>query len=91
MCVYFKFCRCKNYKVLGSYFASEGHVVFFTLVLAQQFAGQLSTQSSMADPSERSRVQSYAIRSGNLFQNLGASLLELGRAAMTLRMGQLPV
>ncbi|PIN24017.1 Ubiquitin-like protein [Handroanthus impetiginosus] len=51
-------------------------------------AGQLESHSSMTDPLERSRIQSNAIRSGALFHNLGALLLELGRAMMTLRMGQ---
>ncbi|KAL6544364.1 hypothetical protein OROGR_010861 [Orobanche gracilis] len=55
-----------------------------------QLAGQLQSQSSVMDPLERSRIQSSAMRSGALFQNLGALLLELGRAIMTLRMGQTP-
>ncbi|KAG8381725.1 hypothetical protein BUALT_Bualt05G0002500 [Buddleja alternifolia] len=55
-----------------------------------QLAGQLECHSSVTDPLERSRIQSNAIRSGSLFQNLGALLLELGRAIMTLRMGQTP-
>ncbi|KAI3454230.1 hypothetical protein Pfo_010893 [Paulownia fortunei] len=55
-----------------------------------QLAGQLESHSSVSDPLERSRIQSNAIRSGALFQNLGALLLELGRAIMTLRMGQTP-
>ncbi|GFP83315.1 ubiquitin domain-containing protein dsk2 [Phtheirospermum japonicum] len=55
-----------------------------------QLAGQLESHSSVMDPLERSRIQSNAIRSGALFQNLGAMLLELGRAIMTLRMGQTP-
>ena len=36
-------------------------------------------------------TQSSAWRSGVLFNNLGAYLLELGRTMMTLRMGQNPV
>ncbi|KAL8503673.1 hypothetical protein ACS0TY_022410 [Phlomoides rotata] len=55
-----------------------------------QLAGQLESHSSVTDTSERSRIQSNALRSGGLFQNLGAMLLELGRATMTLRMGQTP-
>ncbi|KAL0297134.1 UNVERIFIED_CONTAM: Ubiquitin-like domain-containing protein CIP73 [Sesamum radiatum] len=55
-----------------------------------QLSGQLESHSSVMDPSERSRIQSNAIRSGALFQNLGALLLELGRAIMTLRMGRTP-
>ncbi|KAK4388633.1 Ubiquitin-like domain-containing protein CIP73 [Sesamum angolense] len=55
-----------------------------------ELAGQLDRHASVADALERSRIQSNAIRSGALFQNLGALLLELGRAIMTLRMGQTP-
>ncbi|KAG6420394.1 hypothetical protein SASPL_116920 [Salvia splendens] len=55
-----------------------------------QLSGQLESQSSVTDSLERSRIQSSAIRSGALFQNLGALMLELGRAMMTLRMGQSP-
>ncbi|KAI3467987.1 hypothetical protein Pfo_024650 [Paulownia fortunei] len=55
-----------------------------------QLAGQLSCHASMNDALERSRIQSNAISSGALFQNLGALLLELGRAIMTLRMGPTP-
>ncbi|KAH6792435.1 hypothetical protein C2S52_002912 [Perilla frutescens var. hirtella] len=55
-----------------------------------QLSGQLESHSSVTDALERSRIQSNAIRSGALFQNLGALLLELGRAMMTLRMGQSP-
>ncbi|KAL0311739.1 UNVERIFIED_CONTAM: Ubiquitin-like domain-containing protein CIP73 [Sesamum radiatum] len=55
-----------------------------------ELAGQLNGHASVADALERSRIQSQSIRSGALFQNLGALLLELGRAIMTLRMGQTP-
>ncbi|XP_011078367.1 ubiquitin domain-containing protein DSK2a-like isoform X1 [Sesamum indicum] len=55
-----------------------------------QLSGQLESHSSVMDPLERSRIQSNAIRSGALFQNLGALLLELGRTIMTLRMGRAP-
>ncbi|KZV57869.1 large proline-rich protein bag6-B-like [Dorcoceras hygrometricum] len=55
-----------------------------------QLAVQLQCHSNVTDPLERSRIQSSAIRSGALFQNLGSLLLELGRAIMTLRMGQTP-
>lgn len=37
------------------------------------------------------RIQSHALRTGDLFQKLGALLLELGRTTMTLRMGQTAV
>ncbi|XP_051129373.1 ubiquitin-like domain-containing protein CIP73 isoform X3 [Andrographis paniculata] len=55
-----------------------------------QLAGQLESHSSVVDPLERSRIQSNALRSGTLIQKLGSMLLELGRAIMTLRMGQAP-
>ncbi|KAL3633600.1 hypothetical protein CASFOL_022362 [Castilleja foliolosa] len=55
-----------------------------------QLEGQLESHSSVMDPLERSRIQSNAIRSGALIQNLGAMLLELGRTMKTLRMDQTP-
>ncbi|KAL2525734.1 Ubiquitin-like superfamily protein [Abeliophyllum distichum] len=55
-----------------------------------QLAGQLEGHASVTDSSVRSRIQSNAIRSGGLFQNLSSLLLELGRTIMTLRMGQTP-
>lgn len=55
-----------------------------------QLSGQLESHLSVIDPLERSRIQSGAMRSGALFHNLGALLLELGRAMMTLQMGQSP-
>ncbi|CAI9772924.1 unnamed protein product [Fraxinus pennsylvanica] len=55
-----------------------------------QLAGQLQGHADVTDPLERSRIQSNAMRSGVLFQNLSSLLLELGRTTMTLRMGQTP-
>ncbi|KAM7477214.1 hypothetical protein LguiB_024457 [Lonicera macranthoides] len=52
-----------------------------------QLGTQLHNQSNVTDPVERLRTQSNAWRNGTLLQNLGAFLLELGRATMTLRMG----
>ncbi|KAK9073425.1 hypothetical protein SSX86_007749 [Deinandra increscens subsp. villosa] len=46
--------------------------------------------TNVKDPVARLRVQSNALRSGALLQNLGAFLLELSRTTMTLRMGQAP-
>lgn len=43
------------------------------------------------DPSVRMVTQTNAWRTGNILQNLGAFLLELGRTTMTLRLGQTPV
>ncbi|KAK9068360.1 hypothetical protein SSX86_012472 [Deinandra increscens subsp. villosa] len=55
-----------------------------------QLTRQLRDQTNVTDPVARLRVQSNALRSGALLQNLGAFLLELGRTTMTLRMGQAP-
>ena len=45
----------------------------------------------MTDPLARINLQTTALRTGTLLQNLGPLLLELGRTTMTLRMGQAPV
>ncbi|CAH1442286.1 unnamed protein product [Lactuca virosa] len=55
-----------------------------------QLTRQLGDQSNVTDPMARLRMQSNALRSGALLQNLGAFLLELGRTTMTLRLGQSP-
>lgn len=55
-----------------------------------QLARQLESHANVTDTSERMRIHSSALRSGILFQNLGAMLLELGRTTMTLRMGETP-
>ncbi|KAI3737944.1 hypothetical protein L2E82_27961 [Cichorium intybus] len=56
----------------------------------QQLTRQLGDQTNVTDPIARLRMQSNALRSGALLQNLGAFLLELGRTTMTLRLGQSP-
>ncbi|TKY54761.1 Large proline-rich protein BAG6 [Spatholobus suberectus] len=55
-----------------------------------QLSRQLENQADVADPLLRSSIQSRALRTGVLFYNLGAFLLELGRTTMTLRLGQTP-
>ncbi|KAJ6837096.1 uncharacterized protein M6B38_121145 [Iris pallida] len=55
-----------------------------------QLARQLEDHARVTDPLMRMEMQSSAMRYGALMQNLGAMLLELGRATMTLRMGQTP-
>ncbi|KAL6985227.1 hypothetical protein U1Q18_018605 [Sarracenia purpurea var. burkii] len=55
-----------------------------------QLTRQLEEQANVIDPLARISIQSNAMRSGALLQNLGALLLELGRTTMTLRMGQTP-
>ncbi|PKI66743.1 hypothetical protein CRG98_012938 [Punica granatum] len=54
------------------------------------FAGQLENQANFTDSSMRSNTQSNAMRIGMLFHYLGAYILELGRTAMTLRLGRSP-
>nr|XP_043610763.1 ubiquitin-like domain-containing protein CIP73 isoform X2 [Erigeron canadensis] len=51
---------------------------------------QLGDQTNVNNPMIRVQMQSYALRTGALLQNLGAFLLELGRTTMTLRLGQSP-
>ncbi|XP_023761475.1 ubiquitin-like domain-containing protein CIP73 isoform X1 [Lactuca sativa] len=55
-----------------------------------QLTRQLGDQNNVSDPVTRLRMQSNALRSGALLQNLGAFLLELGRTTMTLRLGHSP-
>ncbi|XP_052208869.1 ubiquitin-like domain-containing protein CIP73 isoform X2 [Diospyros lotus] len=55
-----------------------------------QFTRLLEDQTNVTDPLARMNIQSNAIRSGVILQNLGAFLLELGRTTMTLRMGATP-
>lgn len=55
-----------------------------------QLARQLQNQADITDAPSRSTTQSRALRTGLLFYNLGAFLLELGRTTMTLRLGQTP-
>ncbi|PRQ46230.1 putative ubiquitin [Rosa chinensis] len=55
-----------------------------------RLASQLENQANVTDPSARMRTQASALRTGTLYHNLGACLLELGRTMMTLQMGQTP-
>ncbi|XP_021899208.1 large proline-rich protein bag6-A-like isoform X2 [Carica papaya] len=55
-----------------------------------QLARQLEDQAAVTDTSMRTGMQSNAWRSGYLIHNLGAFFLELGRATMTVRLGQTP-
>ncbi|KAL1212627.1 Ubiquitin-like domain-containing protein CIP73 [Cardamine amara subsp. amara] len=45
---------------------------------------------NVTDPATRSLCQSNMLQSGSLLENLGISLLEIGRATMMLRLGQTP-
>ncbi|XP_010540296.1 PREDICTED: large proline-rich protein bag6-B isoform X2 [Tarenaya hassleriana] len=51
---------------------------------------QLEDHVNVTDPSTRRLFQSNMLQSGFLLENLGASLLELGRTTMMLRLGQTP-
>ncbi|KAL0792369.1 hypothetical protein Bca101_063746 [Brassica carinata] len=51
---------------------------------------QLVDHVNVTDPSTRRLFQSNMLQSGSLLENLGISLLELGRATMMLRLGQTP-
>ncbi|KAG2243434.1 hypothetical protein Bca52824_094724 [Brassica carinata] len=51
---------------------------------------QLVDHVNMTDPSTRRLCQSNMLQSGNLLENLGISLMELGRTTMMLRLGQTP-
>ncbi|KAE9609759.1 putative ubiquitin [Lupinus albus] len=53
-----------------------------------QLASLLENQANVTDSLLRSSTQSRAMRTGVLFYNLGAFLLELGRTTMTTRLGQ---
>ncbi|KAE9601763.1 putative ubiquitin [Lupinus albus] len=53
-----------------------------------QLASQLENQANVTDSLLRSSTQSRTMRTGVLFYNLGAFLLELGRTTMTTRLGQ---
>lgn len=46
---------------------------------------------NVTDPSTRRLCQSNTLQLGSLLENLGISLLELGRATMMLHLGQTPV
>ncbi|KAF8036726.1 hypothetical protein BT93_C2442 [Corymbia citriodora subsp. variegata] len=54
----------------------------------QLCASQLQNQGGVTDPGMRSSTQNTAMRMAMLFHFLGAYILELGRTAMTLRLGQ---
>ncbi|CAA7023229.1 unnamed protein product [Microthlaspi erraticum] len=51
---------------------------------------QLVDQVNVTDPATRRSYESNMLRSGALLENVGISLLELGRAAMMLHLGQTP-
>ncbi|KAI5054259.1 hypothetical protein GOP47_0030848, partial [Adiantum capillus-veneris] len=56
-----------------------------------RLSSQLENEPSLVDAGGRGELQSAALRDGVLLQHLGALLLELGRATLTLRVGMSPV
>lgn len=66
-------------------------LAIFHVACLQQLARQLENQVNVTEPSIRMSTQSSASRTGMLFYNLGALLLELGRTIMTVQLGQTPV
>ena len=63
------------------------YCVFFE----QRLSSELENEPNLVDADVRAELQSLALRDGVLFQYLGALLLELGRATLTLTMGTSPV
>ncbi|CAM6106813.1 unnamed protein product [Calypogeia fissa] len=55
-----------------------------------RLAAQLENEPNLVDATAREEMQRTALRDGNMMQQLGALLLELGRTTLTLRMGQSP-
>jgi len=53
--------------------------------LLSQLSTQLGDLENVTDSAIRRDIQSSAVRTGSLFQNLGSLLLELGRTTMLLR------
>jgi hypothetical protein len=51
---------------------------------------QLANEAEITDAAAREEVQHSAFHDGNLIQQVGALLLELGRTTLSLRMGQSP-
>ncbi|KAL6639960.1 hypothetical protein ACP70R_018125 [Stipagrostis hirtigluma subsp. patula] len=59
-------------------------------VLLSELSTQLGDLGNVSDSATRRNIQSRAIRSGVLLQNLGSLLLELGRSTMMLRINPAP-
>nr|XP_024403544.1 uncharacterized protein LOC112295797 isoform X2 [Physcomitrium patens] len=55
-----------------------------------RLASRLENEPTMLNAAAREDVQHTAYHDGNLMQQIGALLLELGRATLSLRMGQSP-
>jgi hypothetical protein len=59
--------------------------------IQQHLGEQLANEAEITDAAAREEVQHSAFHDGNLIQQVGALLLELGRTTLSLRMGQSPV
>lgn len=57
----------------------------------QRLASRLESEPTMLNSGDREDLQRTASYDGNVMQQIGALLLELGRATLSLRMGQSPV
>ncbi|KAL0016866.1 hypothetical protein SO802_003935 [Lithocarpus litseifolius] len=64
----------------------SGHAV----AALSHIAGRLEQEGSSSDPTIRGQIQAESMQLGISMQHLGSLLLELGRTALTLRMGQSP-
>jgi hypothetical protein len=63
----------------------------FLVTFEQHLADQLENEVAITDATAREEVQRTAFNDGNLIQQIGALLLELGRTTLSLHMGQSPV
>jgi hypothetical protein len=62
----------------------------FLVTFEQHLADQLENEAAITDATAREEVQRTAFNDGNLIQQIGALLLELGRTTLSLHMGQSP-
>jgi hypothetical protein len=62
----------------------------FLVAFEQHLAAQLENEAAITDATAREEVQRTAFNDGNLIQQIGALLLELGRTTLSLHMGQSP-
>lgn len=60
-------------------------------LFCQRLASRLENEPTILDGAARDELQHEAYHAGHLMQHIGALLLELGRATLSLRMGQCAV
>jgi hypothetical protein len=63
----------------------------FLVTFEQHLADRLENEAAITDAVAREEVQRTVFNDGNLIQQIGALLLELGRTTLSLHMGQSPV